>query len=55
MTVHGSPEHFGQVTQAHVVGPWGACRCGANVGTTVAAYRAHIATVWRPFDLPSTF
>lgn len=54
-TRRGSIEHFQQVTTAHVVGPWGTCRCGAAVGMTNADYRRHIAYVWRPFKLPDSF
>ena len=52
MTRHGSAEHFSQVVSAHVVGPWGNCRCGAHVGTTADQYRAHIGLVWQPYALP---
>ncbi|WP_144721211.1 hypothetical protein [Cellulosimicrobium sp. TH-20] len=48
---HGSPEHFQQVVDAHVVSTYGPnrwCRCGANVPD----YRAHIAAVWAPYALP---
>lgn len=50
--VKGSPEHFQQVVTAHVVSEWGNCRCGVRVGVGVAAYRAHIESVWRPHALP---
>lgn len=51
--VHGSREHFQQVVDAHVIGPSGNfCRCGANAAN---GYRAHIADVWRPYELPEDF
>lgn len=51
--VHGSPEHFQQVIDAHVIGPSGNyCRCGASAAN---GYRAHIANVWRPYELPEDF
>jgi len=55
MIVHGSPEHFQQVVKAHVVSPWGNCRCGSHVGNGADRYRAHIARVWRPYELPEGF
>ena len=48
MTKPGSPEHFQQVLDAHVVTFGTYCRCGAKVTN----YRTHIATVWRPYRLP---
>lgn len=51
--MHGSREHFQQVIDAHVIGPSGNfCRCGANAAN---GYRAHIADVWRPYELPEGF
>lgn len=51
----GSPQHFRQVVNAHVVSIFGNCRCGARVGQSDAAYRAHIADVWQPHELPEDF
>lgn len=48
--LNGSPEHFQQVVRAHIVSPWGHCRCGAGVGPR--DYRKHIADVWAPHALP---
>lgn len=53
MTKHGSPEHFKQVTSAHVVSIGGYCRCGARVAPVATDYRAHIAKVWLPHQLPA--
>ena len=54
MTKHGSPEHFKQVTSAHVVLAGGShCRCGARVAPVATDYRAHIAEVWLPHQLPA--
>ena len=53
MTKHGSPEHFKQVTSAHVVLAGGRCRCGARVAPVATDYRAHIAEVWLPHQLPA--